>query len=122
LKAISSCRESKRPPLKTPGLIGSRIKVHNTDGSRHVEEITDWDVEKRIAVRFQEFQPPLSHFADHFLVTWEFKRSGAGTEVTRRMSLVPSGLPGALLLPPISLLMKKSLEKNLARLGRRESG
>ena len=28
---------------KTPELVGSRIKVQNTDGSSHVEEIIEWD-------------------------------------------------------------------------------
>ena len=45
--------------VKTPQIIGSRIKVQNNDGSSHIEEIIEWDVSNRIALRFQEFDSPL---------------------------------------------------------------
>ena len=28
--------------VRTPGVVGSRIRVTNTDGSSHVEEIVEW--------------------------------------------------------------------------------
>jgi hypothetical protein len=102
--------------LKTPTLVGSKIKVHNTDGSAHVEEIIQWDVENKIGLRFQEFGLPLKNFATHFIETWEFRKSGDGTDLTRTMTLYPKGLFGWCMLAPISLLMKKSFEKNLSQL------
>ena len=105
--------------LKTPALVGSRIKVLNTDGSAHVEEIIQWDVENGIAVRFQEFQAPLKNIATHFIEAWEFQKTGTGTQVTRRMTMYPKGLPGWFMLAPISILMKKSFEKNMLQLSRK---
>jgi hypothetical protein len=99
---------------KTPAWVGSRIKVQNTDGSTHVEEIIEWDVANRIALRFQEFSAPLEYLAACFIEAWEFRPSPEGTEVSRRMTLYPKGFFGWLMLIPISKLMKKALEKNLA--------
>lgn len=99
---------------RTPGLVGSRIRVQNTDGSSHVEEIIEWDAANRIALRFQEFSPPLQRIASYFVETWEFHQVAGGTQVTRRMSMVPKGLLGWVLLMPISRLMKKAFERNLA--------
>lgn len=99
--------------VKTPGLVGSRIKVQNQDGSAHVEEIIEWDVATRIRLRFQEFSSPLQHLATHFIETWEFRKSPNGTEAARIMTLYPKGWLGWLMLIPISTLMKKAFEKNL---------
>ncbi|MFN8410767.1 MAG: hypothetical protein U0Z26_00105 [Anaerolineales bacterium] len=98
--------------VKTPELVGSRIKVHNTDGSFHVEEIIEWDVTNRIALRFQEFNSPLQNLATHFVETWEFRKLPDGTEASRIMTMYPKGLLGWLMLIPISKLMKKAFEKN----------
>jgi hypothetical protein len=101
---------------KTPEIIGSRIKVRNTDSSSHVEEIIEWDVQKRVALRFQEFDSPLKHLASHFIETWTFHPVSGGTEVTRAMSMYPKGVLGWLMLKPISRLMKKAFEVNVAQL------
>jgi hypothetical protein len=97
---------------KTSGLIGSRIKVQNTDGSSHVEEIIEWDVINKIALRFQEFDSPLQHLATHFIEVWSFRGSTDGTEVSRTMTMYPKDAFGWLMLIPISKLMKKAFEKN----------
>jgi hypothetical protein len=104
--------ESAHFESKTPEWVDSRIKVQNKDGSSHVEEIIEWNVDKRIALRFQEFNSPLQHLATHFIETWEFNQSSAGTDLTRRMTLYPKGLLGWFMLIPISKLMKKAFEKN----------
>ena len=98
---------------KTPGLVGSRIRVQNKDGSSHVEEIIEWDVDSKVALRFQEFDAPLRHLATCFVETWSFKKSAEGTEVSRTMTMYPKGMFGWLMLIPISRLMKKAFEKNL---------
>lgn len=99
--------------VKTPGFVGSRIKVQNKDGSSHIEEIIEWDVTNRIELRFQEFNSPLQNLATHFIETWEFRKSSDGTEVSRIMAMYPRGLFGWFMLIPISKLMKKAFEKNL---------
>ncbi len=99
--------------VKTPDMIGSRIKVENTDGSSHVEEIIEWDIANRIALRFQEFNSPLRSLATHFIEAWEFRKSPNGTEASRIMTMYPKGLFGWLILIPISKLMKKAFEENL---------
>lgn len=98
---------------KTPEVVGSRIKVQNTDGSSHIEEIIEWDVANRIALRFQEFNSSLQNLATHFIETWEFRESPYGTEASRIMTMYPKGLFGWLMLIPISKLMKKAFEENL---------
>lgn len=105
--------------LRTPDVVGSRIKVKNTDGSSHVEEIIEWDVQKKVVLRFQDFSPPLRHLATHFIESWEFRSSNGGTEMTRAMSMHPKGLAGWLMLMPISRLMKKAFEVNAAQLKRK---
>ncbi|MBI5932374.1 MAG: SRPBCC family protein [Chloroflexi bacterium] len=99
---------------RTPAILGSRIKVQNTDGSSHVEEIIRWDTARGIAMKFQDFSPPLQSVASHFIETWEFHPSAEGTMVTRSMSMVPKNALGWLILFPISKLMKKAFEKNMA--------
>jgi hypothetical protein len=105
---------SARFETRTPAVIGSRIRVRNTDGSSHIEEVVEWDTASRIALRFQDFDSPLRHFATHFLEAWEFRATADGAEVTRTMTLYPKNALGRLMLVPISKLMKKALEKHLA--------
>ena len=99
--------------VKTPEVVGSRIKVQNNDGSSHIEEIIEWDVANRIQLKFQEFNSPLKNLATHFIETWEFRKSPTSrTEASRIMSMYPKGIFGWLMLMPISKLMKKEFEEN----------
>lgn len=102
--------------LKTSAVVGSRIKVQNTDGSSHIEEVIEWDAANKVALRFQEFTPPVKHLATQFIEAWTFSRSSNGTQVSRTMTLYPKGWFGWLMLMPIAQLMKKALEKNLTQL------
>ena len=113
LPGVKAARFERR----TPEVVGSRIQVQNTDGSTHVEEIITWDVPQRIAVKFVEFQPPLRYLADHFIEAWEFRPSAGGTEVTRSMRMVPKSWLGRMVLLPISVLMKRALEKHMRQAG-----
>jgi hypothetical protein len=98
--------------VRTPEYVGSRIKVQNKDGSGHVEEIMEWDTTRKVVLKFQDFTPPLKHLATHFIETWEFQKTAAGTLTIRRMDMFPIGFMGWLTLLPISRLMKKAFEKN----------
>jgi hypothetical protein len=113
LPGIKSAHFEKR----TPDLLGSRIKVSNTDGTTHVEEIIAWDVSNKFALKFQEFEPPLKNLATHFVEEWRFSTSSRGTEITRSMTMYPRGVLGWLMLLPISRLMKKAFEKNAVEMG-----
>jgi hypothetical protein len=98
---------------RTDSVVGSKIKVHNKDGSTHIEEIIEWDVHRKVVLKFQEFNSPLKKFASHFMEEWYFTVSDSGTEIVRVMKMYPINITGLILLKPISLLMKKALKKNL---------
>jgi hypothetical protein len=106
---------------RTEAVVGSRIKVRNKDGTSHIEEIIEWDENRKVVLRFQEFKSPLKNFAAHFFEEWKFAASEKGTKITRIMKMYPKNLLGWLILKPISLLMKKALEKNLIQLASDES-
>jgi len=101
---------------RTAEVVGSRIKTRNTDGSSHVEEIIEWDVNKKVVFKFQEFNSPLKNFATHFIEEWNFLAKDEGTEIERSMKMYPKHVMAWLILKPISILMKKALEKNLMQL------
>jgi hypothetical protein len=103
---------------KTSDLVGSRIKVRNTDGSSHIEDIIDWDMGNRVVLRLQGFNSPIQHLTTHFVETWEFSQLANGTEVARTMTMYPKNPLGWLMLLPISRLMKKAFEKHLVQLDR----
>ncbi len=108
LPGIASARFEHR----SPGLVGSRIRVLNRDGSSHVEEIIEWDPEQTIAMKFQEFSPPLRQLASHFVERWQFSQTAAGTQITRSMEFYPKHFLGWMMLQPIAQLMKKAFEKS----------
>jgi hypothetical protein len=97
--------------VKTPNMLGSRIAVQNTDGSAHIEEIITWDVDRQVALKFQNFSAPLNNLASHFIETWTFTPTDRGTDIIRAMSMYPKNILGWLMLLPISQMMKKAFEK-----------
>jgi hypothetical protein len=99
--------------IRTPGIVGSRIRVTNTDGSSHVEEIVEWEVGRRLRLRMGEFSRPLSRLAREFEETWEFECGEAGTRVIRSFALHAKSWPARLVLRVISLLLKKAIARNL---------
>lgn len=103
---------------RTGEVVGSRIKVHNKDGSSHIEEIIEWDVNKKVVLKFLEFNSPLKNFATHFIEEWNFIVSGRENEIYRSMKMYPKNLPGWIFLKQISMLMKKALVKNLIQLSK----
>jgi hypothetical protein len=103
---------------RTDSVVGSKIKVHNKDGSTHIEEIIEWDENRKVAFKFQEFNSPLKNFATHFIEEWNFTILNSGTEIRRGMKMHPKNLLGLIILKPVSILMKKALKKNLEQLNR----
>jgi hypothetical protein len=99
--------------VQTPGIVGSRIRVTNRDGSSHVEEIVEWQPDHRIRLQMKEFSPPLSRLATGFEETWEFQRTGNETHVTRSFRLHARSVLARLLLWVISFLLKRAIVRHL---------
>jgi hypothetical protein len=103
---------------RTPGVVGTRIKVTNTDGSSHVEEIVEWEPERRLRLDMKEFSPPLSRLATGFVETWEFERLGDGTGVTRSLEMHPKSFLARPVLWLISFLLKRAVARHLRQMRR----
>ncbi|MEO8494127.1 MAG: SRPBCC family protein [Planctomycetota bacterium] len=102
--------------VKTPEVVGSRIRVQNTDRSLHVEEITEWLPESRVALRMQEFSAPLSWLATGIDETWEFEPVGGGTKVVRSFQLHTRSTMTRPLLWLISRLLKRAINRHLRQM------
>jgi hypothetical protein len=103
---------------RTPGVVGSRIRVVNTDGSTHVEEITEWQPEVRIQLRMRGFSPPLSRLAREFIETWELRREADVTMLTRSFELHPTAVWARPALWLIATLLKRAVARNLRQMRR----
>ena len=99
--------------LQAPDIVGTRIRVTNLDGSSHIEVIVEWQPDQRIRLEMKEFSPPLSRFATGFEETWEFRRAGNQTHVTRSFQLHPKSFFARLVLWVISLFLKSAIARNL---------
>jgi hypothetical protein len=97
-------------------IAGARIRVHNKDGSTHVETVEVWQPPERIVMRLHEFTPPVSRIASHFLEEWRFAAAGSGTEVTRRLQLYPRSPLARPALWLISLLMRRAIASHLQKM------
>jgi len=99
--------------VQTPGIVGSRIRVTNQDGSSHVEEIVEWEPAHRLRLEMKEFSAPLSRLATGFEETWEFKRNGNETHVTRSFRLHAKSVLARLLLWMMSFFVKWAIVRHL---------
>jgi hypothetical protein len=61
--------------LRTPQVVGTRIRVTNTDGSKHLEEIVEWHSDRLLTLHFKDLSPPVSRLATRFEETWVFEPS-----------------------------------------------
>ena len=102
--------------IRTPEIVGSRIRVTNTDGSSHVEEIVEWKPHQRIRLHMREFSGPLSHLATGFDETWEFHRISRGSRVVRSFELHPSCNAARPLLWLVSILLKRAIAQHLRQI------
>ena len=99
--------------IRTPGIVGSRIRVTNQDGSSHVEEIVEWQPTQRIRLHMKEFARPLSRLATWFVETWDFERVGNETKVTRSFEMNAKSLLAWPVLWMISFMLKKAIARHL---------
>ena len=99
--------------IRTPGVVGSRIRVTNLDGSSHIEEIVEWQPNCRVRLRMKEFSKPMSKLATSFEESCEFKRIGNETHVVRSFVLHPVSVMTRLPLWLISLFLKRAIVRHL---------
>jgi hypothetical protein len=99
--------------VQTPGIVGSRIRVTNLDGSKHVEEIVEWQPDQRLRLHMREFSPPLSRLATSIEETWVFERYGNETKVTRSFQIHAKYALARPFLWLISILVKKAIARHL---------
>jgi ribosome-associated toxin RatA of RatAB toxin-antitoxin module len=97
-------------------IVGARIRVTNTDGSRHVEEIVEWRPERRLRLEMKEFSPPLSRLATSFEETWDFERTAGGTHVVRSLRMHAKTALTRPLLWAISIFLKKAIARHLRQI------
>jgi hypothetical protein len=102
--------------VRTPDVVGTRIRVTNTDRSSHVEEIVEWQPDRRVRLDMKDFSRPLSRLASGFVETWEFERLDAGARVTRSFELRPRSAPARPVLWLISLLLRRAAARHLRQM------
>jgi hypothetical protein len=102
--------------VQTPGVIGTRIRVTNLDGSRHIEEIVEWQPDRRIRLEMKEFSAPLSRLATGFEETWEFERVEGGTKVTRSFRLHAKSVLARLPVRVIAFFLKRAIARHLRQM------
>jgi polyketide cyclase/dehydrase/lipid transport protein len=101
---------------QTPQIVGSRIRVTNTDGSSHVEEIIEWRPDQRLTLMMKDFSQPLSLLAKEFEETWEFSRLDKATKVTRSFKLHARSSLTRIALVAISWFLKKAVARHLRQI------
>ena len=99
--------------VRTPEIVGARIRVTNTDGSKHVEEIVEWQPDHRVQLHMKDFSAPLSRLATRIEETWEFERVGNETKVTRSFQMHANSVLTRPFLWVISILLKKAIARHL---------
>jgi hypothetical protein len=108
--------------VETPGVVGTRIRVTNLDGSSHVEEIVEWQPDRRVRLEFKEFSPPLSRLATMFEEIWDFERLEGQTKVTRSFRLHAKSKLARCLLWLISFLLKRAIARHLREMRQGAAG
>jgi hypothetical protein len=97
----------------TPAVVGSRIRVANLDGSSHVEEVVEWQPDRRLRLQMGDFSKPLSRLATGFVETWEFERVGHETMTVRSFELNAKSMLTKPALWLISFFLKRAIARHL---------
>ena len=101
---------------RTPNVVGSRIRVTNLDGSTHVEEIVEWQPDRRLQLQMGSFSKPLSCLATRFVETWKFERVGNETKVARSFELNATSMLAKPVLWFISFFLKRAIARHLTEI------
>jgi len=102
--------------VKTPEIVGSRIRVTNKDGSSHVEEICEWEPQRTVRLHMSEFSPPLSRLATGFDEVWQFEAVGEETNAIRSFEMHAKSALTWPLLWLISPLLKAAITRHLRQM------
>lgn len=102
--------------LRAAAIVGSRIRVTNTDGSTHIEEIVEWHPTHQLLLRMQDFSAPLSRLATRFEETWQFERADDATKVTRLFELHANSPFARPFLWLISLFLRGAIARHLRQM------
>jgi len=102
--------------IRTPAIVGSRIRVINTDGSTHVEEIVDWQPGQYIEIHMKEFSAPLSRLAAGIEEMWDFQRIDNSTSVTRSVKLHAKSALARPVLWLIAIILKRAIARHLRQI------
>lgn len=95
-------------------LVGSRIRVKNSDGTEHLEEILEWETNKKLVMKIYDFPTALSYMATHFIEEWNFKKLAKDeTLVTRKFQIYPTSFLTRPLLGQIAGFMERAIAKQL---------
>jgi hypothetical protein len=95
--------------VKSESIKGSIIRVENTDGSSHKEEILAFEKDTYLKIKMYDFSKPLSYFASFFIEEWALKKMEDGYKVERSMTLLSKGMISKFILKVISLSLKKAI-------------
>jgi hypothetical protein len=101
---------------RTPNVVGTRIRVTNLDGSSHVEEIMEWQPDRRLRLQMGNFSKPLSRLATAFVETWEFEQVGNETKVARSFELNAKSMLTKPVLWVISFFLKRAIARHLTEI------
>ncbi len=94
---------------RTDEIKGSTIRVTNSDGSQHREDIIEWIAGKRIIMKIYDFPLPLRTMASHFLEFWDFEENENGeTLITRRFQIFPTNVLTRPLVTQLASVLKKA--------------
>jgi hypothetical protein len=99
--------------VRTPRIVGSRIRVTNRHGSSHVEETVEWQPDHRLRRAMKELSAPLSRLATGFEETWAFKCTGTETHITRFFRLHATSFLARVALWMISFFLKRAIARHL---------
>ncbi len=97
-------------------IVGTRIRVTNTDGSSHVEEIVEWQPERRLRLHMHSFSAPLSYLAKSMEEKWEFELVDGGTRVRRSLEMFPLSRMSWPLIWAISQLLRRAIARHLRQM------
>lgn len=101
---------------RTPNIVGARIRVVNSDGSSHVEEIVEWQPDRRLRLCMGHFSKPLSHLATGFVETWDFERQGNYTIVLRSFEFNAKSLLAKPVLWFLAFFLRRAIARHLQEL------
>lgn len=102
--------------VQTDGMVGSRIRVRNQDGSSHVEEIVTWDPPHAATLRMYRFSAPLDRFATHFVEDWRMTPHEGGTLIERTLTLHPRNRVGRALLQVVGFFLRRAIRRHLRQI------